>query len=113
MKARAGTDRLVVVPGLEVQRATVGGRDGRRVVLATANDRWVRGEREFPGRFHRSQGMRGAAAVVVLPGERARSDDSRERRQGPQRGPHPPSALIASTSAVPSPAIMQTAFQLP
>ena len=31
----------------------------------------------------------------------------------PQRGLHPPSALIATTSAAPSPAIMNPTFQLP
>ena len=37
----------------------------------------------------------------------------REYREGAKRGLHPPSALIATTSAVPSPAIRNPTFQLP
>ncbi len=50
----------------------------------------------------------------VLAGEMPSSaTTSRQRGEGPRRGLHPPSALIASTSAVPSPTIMNPTFQLP
>ena len=50
---------------------------------------------------------------VTLAGERRRGRDGRERGNGPPRDLHPPSALIAITSAVPSPAIMNPTRQLP
>ena len=54
-----------------------------------------------------------ATAMLVLGGECGRGRNGREHRKSARRGLHPPSALIASTSAVPNPAISNPTFQLP
>ena len=94
-----------------MQRPAIGDRDDRRVILAAANGGGIRGDRTLP---RGSVGVRGTPpALAALVGECLAAGDGCHREDGAQCGPHPPSAMTATTSAVPSPTIMSPTFQLP
>ena len=110
-ESRSRADRLVVVSRLDVQRAAIGYRDRRRVVFAATDECGIRGDRELLRGFRDRRCA--APTALVLTSECRRGHDDGERDHGPQRGVHPPSALIAITSPVPRPTIMNPTLQLP